>query len=158
MTPQFIAEPGKQELSFGGEFDAPPSSLWRAYTDPAIVPYWVGPKMFKNVVDRMDVRVGGMWRFVHSNPDGIEYAFHGIYHLLDEPRQLVFTLEFEGLPGHVLLDTVTFKDLGNGKTLLTDQSVFQSVKDRDGMVAGGMKQATFDGLKQLEELIKNKKI
>jgi uncharacterized protein YndB with AHSA1/START domain len=155
METHFIAEPGKQELIVTREFDAPRKLLWNAYTDPNLIPQWLGPMLFSNTVDRMDVRPGGIWRFVHRDPDGVEYVFRGVYHRLDEPNQLVFTLEFEGLPGHILLDTVTFEDLGNGRTLLTDQSVFQTVQDRDGMIAGGMKQAAVDSMDRLAKLLKD---
>jgi uncharacterized protein YndB with AHSA1/START domain len=155
MEASFAAEPEKQELTVTCVFEAPPSLLWKAYTDPKLIPQWLGPKLFTNLVDHMDVRPGGTWRFVHRDTDGVEYAFRGIYHLVDEPNQLVYTLEFEDLPGHILLDTVTFKDLGDGKTLLTDQSVFQSVRDRDGMIQGGMESAARDSMDRLTELIKN---
>jgi uncharacterized protein YndB with AHSA1/START domain len=158
MKINFIAEPGKQELVVTCIFNAPRNLIWKAYTDPKLIPQWLGPMMFVNMVDQMDVRPGGRWRFVHRDADGVDYAFHGVYHLVDEPNRLVFTLEFEGLPGHVLLDTVTFQAQGDGKTLLTDQSVFQTVKDRDGMVKGGMEKAASDSMGRLEKLLKIQKI
>jgi uncharacterized protein YndB with AHSA1/START domain len=157
MKTDFTAEPGKQELVVMRVFDAPRNLVWQAYTDPLLIPQWLGPLMYTNVVDRMDVRPGGSWRFVHRDADGVEYAFHGVYHRVDEPGYLVYTLEFEGLPGHVLLDTVTFEDQGDGKTLLTDQSVFQSVSDRDGMLKGGMEKASIESMDRLAELLKAKK-
>ena len=155
MEMEFIAEPGKQELTVTCVIDAPRHLVWKAYTDSNLIPQWLGPMLFTNTVDQMDVRPGGMWRFVHRDADGVAYAFRGVYHLVNEPNQLVYTLEFEGLPGHVLLDTVTFKDQGEGKTLLTDQSVFQSVQDRDGMIKGGMEKAASDSMLRLAELLKN---
>ena len=50
---------------------------------------------------------------------------------------LLQTFEFEGVPGHVLMETTRFEE-HNGKTLLTAISVYQSLEDRDGMVAAGM--------------------
>jgi uncharacterized protein YndB with AHSA1/START domain len=157
MENNFIAEPGKQELVVMCVIDAPRESVWKAYTDPLLIPKWLGPMLYENMVERMDVRPGGMWRFVHRDADGIEYAFHGVYHNVDEPNQLVYTLEFEGLPGHVLLDTVTLVDQGGGKTLLTDQSVFQSVQDRNGMLAGGMEKAASESMDRLKKLLAQEK-
>jgi uncharacterized protein YndB with AHSA1/START domain len=157
MKSAFTAEPGHQELFVTCVFGAPRELVWKAYTDPKLIPRWLGPMMFTNSVDHMDVRPGGLWRFVHRDADGIEYAFHGVYHRVDEPNRLIYTLEFEGLPGHVLLDTVIFVDAGDGTTVLTDQSVFQSVEDRDGMLKGGMEKAASDSMERLEALLKDQK-
>lgn len=52
----------------------------------------------------MDVRQGSIWRFVQRDASGNEYAFHGVYHESLAPERLVYTFEFEGAPGNVLLE------------------------------------------------------
>ena len=47
--------------------------------DPALIPQWWGPRRLTTVVDQMDVRPGGLWRFLHRDAEGNEYAFHGEY-------------------------------------------------------------------------------
>ncbi len=47
-------------------FDAPRELVWKVYIDPELVPKWWGPKYLTTTVDKMDVRVGGVWRFVHT--------------------------------------------------------------------------------------------
>src|SRR3990172_7643882 len=97
-------------------FDAPREAVFKAFTDPHAIPQWWGPKRLTTTVDRMDVRPGGVWRFVQRDAEGNEYAFHGVYKEIDAPRLLSSTFNFEGIPGdHELLQTVTFEDLG-GKT------------------------------------------
>ena len=105
------------------------------------------------VVDEMDVRPGGRWRYVETDGDGNEYGFHGIYHQVTPPERLVYTFEFEGMPGHVMMETITFEDLGDGRTKLIDVGVFQTVEDRDGMVASGMESGARESMDRLAALL-----
>ena len=68
------------------------------------------------------------------------------------PERIVDTFEFEGEPGHVLLESATFEEQ-DGKTKLTLQSVYQSVADRDGMIAAGMERGVVDSMDRLDELL-----
>lgn len=147
-----VAEPGKQEIVITRIFDAPREVVFKACTDPNLIPQWWGPRNLTTTVDTMDARPGGSWRFVHRAPDGSEYAFHGVYHAIVPPERVVNTMEFEGMPGHVVMETVTFEDQG-GKTKLTVKSVFQSVEDRDGMLMSGMETGASESYDRLEELL-----
>jgi len=147
-----IAEPGKQEIVMTRVFDAPRELVFKAYTDPKLIPQWWGPKDHTTTVDKLDVRPGGMWRFVQRGPDGNEYAFKGVYHESLPPERLVYTFEFELMPGHVLLETVTFEE-HDGKTKVTVTSVFQTVEDRDGMVKSGMEEGAVETWDRLAELL-----
>lgn len=129
----FIADPGKQEASVIRMFNAPREKVFQAYTDPKLMVKWWGPRRYAIIVDKMDVRPGGVWRILNRDAEGNDYAFHGVYHEVSKPSRLVFTFEWEGMPGHVLLDIVTFEDV-DGRTKVTDKSVFETVDDRDGMV------------------------
>jgi uncharacterized protein YndB with AHSA1/START domain len=148
-----IAEPGKQEIIVTRTFDAPRDLVFKVATDPNLIPEWWGPRYLTTTVDRMDVRPGGSWRFIHRDPNGSEYGFHGVYHAIDAPERTVSTFEFEGMPGHVILETNTFTEQG-GKTLMTVQSVFQSVEDRDGMLNSGMESGETESYERLTELLK----
>ena len=100
----------------------------------------------------MDVRPGGLWRFVELGSEGNEYIFNGMYHAIVPPKRLVYTFEFEGMPGHVTVETVTFEEEEEeqeGKTKLTSESFFQTIEDRDIMLnlrAGGGVAARMDRL------------
>lgn len=147
-----IAEPGKHELTVTREFNAPRDLVFKALTDPALVSKWWGPGSMTTKVDSMDVRMGGIWRYVQHDADGNEYGFRGVYHDITAPERLVYTFEWEGMPGHILLETVTLAE-NNGKTLLTDSSVFQSVADRDGMIQSGMEQGAAESWDRLEAIL-----
>lgn len=147
-----VAEPGSHVIVITRDFNAPRELVFRAMTDPALIPqWWGGPANSTTTVDQMDVRKGGIWRYVERDADGNEYAFNGVYHEITAPERLVYTFEFEGMPGHVLLETVTLEER-DGKTTLTDLSVFQSIEDRDGMIQSGMEEGATASWDRLDEL------
>ncbi|GAB1421129.1 SRPBCC family protein [Anaerolineales bacterium] len=150
---KLIAEANSHEIKFSREFDAPVERVFKTYTDPALVPQWWGMASSKTIVDKMDVKKGGLWRYVQIEADGSEFAFNGVYHDVVPGQRIVHTFEFEGMPGHVLLETLTFEEK-DGKTLITDSSVFQTVADRDGMIASGMEVGTEESFNRLESLLK----
>jgi uncharacterized protein YndB with AHSA1/START domain len=153
---EYVIEPGKQEIIITRVFDAPRELVFKAFTDPKIVAQWFGPREYTNTIDRMEVRPGGQWRFIQRDQDGNEFAFHGVHHDVVAPERIVATFEFEGVPGHVLLQTVNLEALGE-KTRMVEQLVYQSVADRDGMVAAGMRRGSDDSMDRLAELLVNMK-
>lgn len=147
-----IAEPGNHAITMTRSFDAPRDLVFKTYTDPKLIPQWWGPSSVTTIVDQMDVKKGGVWRYIQRAADGNEYAFNGVYHEIVSPERVVYTFEFEGMPGHVLLETVTFEEQ-DGKTKLTDVSVFQSVADRDGMLSSGMEEGAVESMDRFAELL-----
>jgi uncharacterized protein YndB with AHSA1/START domain len=147
-----VVEPGKQEVVITRIFDAPRDLVFKTYTDPNLIPQWWGPRNHTTRVDKMEVRKGGIWRYTGVDPQGVPFAFNGVYHQVDAPERLVFTFEYEGTPGHVLMETVTMEALGN-QTKVIDQSVYQSVEDRDGMVNAGMEWGARESMERFSELL-----
>lgn len=143
---------GRGRLYIQRIVDAPRELVWKAWTDPDLIPRWWGPRGFTTTVDAMDVRPGGTWRYVQRDAEGNEYAFHGVYHDVTPPERLVYTFEFEGEPGRVALDTVVLEDLG-GRTKVTDRTVFQSAEDRDGMLLSGMREGAVESMDRFAELL-----
>ena len=146
------AEPGMHSITLTREFNAPRDKVFRALTDPALVARWWGPSEVTTTVDKMEVRKGGIWRYVQRDAEGAEWAFSGVYHEVTEPSRLVYTFEFEGMPGHVLLETMILEDRDD-KTFVTDISVFQSIEDRDGMLQSGMESGATESWDRLEALV-----
>jgi len=143
------AEPNSHETLITRVFEAPRELVFKVCMDPALVPKWWG---MGTTVDRMEPRPGGTWRFVSRDPAGNEYGFHGVYHAVESLARVVNTFEFEGMPGHILLETITFEEQ-DGKTTLTNHSVFQSVADRDGMLSSGMEAGATASMDRLAELL-----
>jgi uncharacterized protein YndB with AHSA1/START domain len=132
--------------------NAPRALVFKAHTDPNLIPKWWGRRSYTTTVDQLDLRVGGRWRFVQCDPDGNEYAFNGVYREIVPPERLSYTFEFEGMPGHVLIETLTFEEQ-DGKTRLTVTGLYQSVEDRDGMLQSGMEEGANESYEQLAELL-----
>ena len=135
------------------DFAATPAQLVRAHTDPELFVQWVGPDHSTVTIDYWDARTGGSWRYVDGpGPDGQEYGFHGSFHDVREDR-LVQTFTFEGYPDNVALETMWFEDLGEGRTRLHAQSLFDSYEARDGMLSSGMDVGVNDGYAKLDRLL-----
>jgi uncharacterized protein YndB with AHSA1/START domain len=147
-----FSTPSDREIVMTRVFDAPRELVFKAYTDPNAIPQWWGPRRYATTVDQMDVRPGGAWRFVNQGPDGSEFAFRGEYRVIVPPERLVYTFEFEGMPGHILVETITFEE-HDGKTTLTNTSLFDSGEDRDGMLASGMTEGATESMDRLAEYL-----
>ena len=130
----------------------PREKVFAVYTDPELIPEWWGPRDSPAVVDEMDVRAGGSWRFVVPGPDGSETAFRGTYREVTPPERIVQTFEWEGMPGHVAVETAEFEDLGD-RTKVTTTSLFHTTEERDGMLASGMEGGLNETYARLDELL-----
>jgi uncharacterized protein YndB with AHSA1/START domain len=149
---EITVEPGSPLIVMTRDFDAPRDLVFRAYTDPQLLVQWLGPRELTTTVDQYDVRDGGRWRYVQRGPDGHEHGFHGIFHGAPSPEAIVQTFEYEGVPGHVMLQTTTLDERGR-TTLARTVSSFQSVADRDAMVASGMERGVHDSDERLDEVL-----
>jgi len=147
-----VAEPGQHSIIATRVLNAPRELVFKVMTDPEAIPQWWGPRGLTTTVDKMEPRPGGSWRYVQHDAEGNEFAFHGVYHSIEAPLATIATFEWEGLPGHVALET-TYYEEHNGGTKLTTISVFQTVEDRDGMLSAGMEGGENDSMERLEELL-----
>jgi len=152
---KITVEPGKQEIFITREFDAPRDIIFKAFTDPEIYKQWIGPRGLTTIIDTFESRDGGSWRYIQKDAEGNEFAFHGVNHEVSPPERIIGTFEWEGLPekGHVLLQTARFEELADNRTRLTQQSVFQSILDRDGMIQTGMEEGVKDSYQRLDKLL-----
>jgi uncharacterized protein YndB with AHSA1/START domain len=146
------ASPGKQIVIVTRTINAPRELVFKTVTDPLLVPEWWGPRTLITTVYKMIVMPGGSYRYLQRDRQGKEYGFHGIYHDVVIPERLVYTMEYEGMPGHVSLNIDTFEDAG-GQTLMTSSTIFESVADRDQMMQWGMEEGTTEITNRLNELL-----
>jgi uncharacterized protein YndB with AHSA1/START domain len=149
---QIDAPAGVPFIDMSREFDAPRDLVFKAYTDPELLVQWLGPRKYKMTVESWDVRDGGKWRYVNSDDDGNAWGFHGVFHGDQTPDGMLQTFEFEGSPGNVSLESLVFED-EDGKTVIRNHSVYQSVQARDAMIASGMEGGVNEGFDRLDELI-----
>ena len=133
------------------DFAATPAQLLRAHTDPEIFARWVGPNGMDTRILEWDARTGGAWRYV-AHRDGEQYGFRGCFHEVG-PQRIVQTFAYEGMPEAVALETLTFEDLGDGRTRLHAQSLTDSFEGRDAWLASGMESGVNEGYAKLDALL-----
>lgn len=145
-----VTTPTDREIRAERVFNASRERVWRAFTDPELLAQWWG-RGNKLVIERMEVERGGHWRYVEHSPEGV-HGFEGRYREVTAPERLVQTFEWDGMPGYVEVTTVTFEDLGAGRTKVVTTALFHTTEERDGMLHSGMEQglnqsyAVLDGL------------
>ena len=151
-TTATVTTPAEREIRIERIFDAPRDRVFAVYTDPELIPEWYGPRDTTTIVDQMDVRSGGSWRFIMRDSDGNESGFRGTYREISAPERIVQTFEWEGMPGHVSVETATFEDLGD-RTKVTTTSIFHTTEERDGMLGSGMETGMNETYARLDELL-----
>lgn len=132
------------------DFVATTAQLLRAHTDPDLFARWIGPDGMGAQVHEWDARDGGSWRYTATG-EGFETSFRGCFHTVREDR-IVQTFTWEGMPDQVSLETLTFEDLGDGRTRLHAVSLCDSFEGRDQWLASGMEIGVNDGYAALERL------
>lgn len=154
---QFVIPPGTGELRITHVFDAPVELVFKTWIDPEALPHWWGPAYLETTVEHMEPRHGGRYRILQRAPDGAVHGFRGVYHTVEAPHLIISTFEYDGARDHVLLETCRFEKQGN-KTLHTSVSVFQSLDDRDAMVATGWESGVRESMSRLDELLQHSKV
>jgi uncharacterized protein YndB with AHSA1/START domain len=147
-----VTTPTDREIHIERVFDAPRDRVYATFTDSELIPEWWGPRGGTTIVDQMDVKAGGAWRYVIRTADGDETAFRGTYREVSPPERVVQTFEWEGMPGHVSIETAEFEDLGDRTRVITT-SLFHTPEERDGMLASGMEHGLNETYARLDELL-----
>ncbi len=143
--------PSDREIRVERIFNASRDRVWRAYTDPELVAQWWG-RGNKMIVEKMEVERGGHWRYVEHSADGV-HGFEGRYREVTPPERLVFTFEWDGMPGYPIVETTTFEDLGDGRTKIVVVSLFYQTEERDGMRQSGMEGGMNESYAALDRLL-----
>src|SRR5687768_7995410 len=146
-----ITTPSDREIRIERIFNAPRDRVWKAMTDPKLVAQWCG-RGNKLVIERFELKRGGHWRFVEHGPEGV-HGFEGRYREVTPPERVVQTFEWDGMPGHVVVETMTLEDLGDGRTRLVALLLFNSKEERDGMLSSGMEQGLNQSYAALDRLL-----
>ena len=139
-----------RELVVTRVFDAPPSMVFKAWSEPELFRRWWMPKSVAGVSllsCDMDVRTGGKYR-LEFGFGGDTMAFYGKYLNVVPDQRIVWTND-EGEEGAVT--TVTFEDQG-GKTLLTFHELYPSKEALEEAMTGSAAGLP-EQLDQLDELL-----
>jgi uncharacterized protein YndB with AHSA1/START domain len=112
-------------------FDAARNLVFSAFTDPKHLAQWWGPDGFTTTIHAFDFRPGGVWRFVMHEPDGRDYQNRVTYDEIVPPERIVYRHGGgDDVEPVQFTQTLTFEDLGNGKTRLTWHGRFPTAEER----------------------------
>lgn len=150
---EIVADPDVPLVRITRIVDAPPTKVFRAHSDPDLLVQWLGPRGLEMRVDHFDCRTGGAYRYLHVDPEGNEYGFHGCFHEVRPSEVIVQTFTFEGVPDGVALERMTLEDLGDGRTRIVSTSLVDSFEARDAFLASGMETGVNEGYERLDELL-----
>ena len=131
-----VTKSSERELTIERVFDAPRDRVWRAMTDPKLLAQWWG-RGNKLVVEKYELERGGQWRFVEHTDHGV-FGFEGRYREINPPESMEMTFEWDGMPGHVVIQRLELADLGDGRTKMVAKSQFFTSEELDGMLQSGM--------------------
>jgi uncharacterized protein YndB with AHSA1/START domain len=150
---RILAEPGEQQIVITRQLGAGVGSVFEAHVDSALFARWFGCRGMTTDIDEFVPRRGGRYRFTQSVGGQKVLACRGVFHAVTRPSLIVKTVEFEGQHGGVILETTRFEASSAGKTRITVHSVFQSVSDRDRMLAAGVEKGAGETYARLSELL-----
>jgi uncharacterized protein YndB with AHSA1/START domain len=146
-----LSTPSDREFRLERIFNAKRERVWKAMTDPEIIPQWWG-RGNKLVIERFEFVRGGHWRFVEHSDHG-EHGFEGRYREIVPIERIVTSFEWDGMPAHVLIDTMTLEQLADGRTKLVSTSLFHTAAERDGMMQSGMEEGANQSYEALERVL-----
>ena len=146
-----ITTPNEREIHIERIVNAPRDLVWRAYADPKLVAQWWG-RGHKLDIERMEFERGGHWRYVEHGPNGV-YGFEGRYREVTPPQRIVRSFEWDGMPAHVAIETLTLEDLGDGRTRLVIVMQMHTPEERDGFLQSGMQEGMDAAFAMLDKLL-----
>jgi uncharacterized protein YndB with AHSA1/START domain len=154
QTRTLTVEPvGEREIVIIRSLDAPRELVFRAFTEPALLRRWLGPRTWELTECEIDLRDGGAWRYVMRGPEGVGMVMSGVYREVSPPERLVTTESFDDdWTGGETLNTTTFDEV-DGVTTVTVSVMYASREARDGALATGMEAGMAEGYQRLEELL-----
>ena len=139
MNETVVTIPSELEIRVEREFDAPRAQVFSVWTDPELIPQWWGEQ---TVVEEMDVRPGGRWRF-NTGYGVVEGEFREV----EPPARLVQTFQ-----NH--LQTLEFEDLGDERTRLTQTMSFATTEERDTTMQYGVEEGAKGGFLRVDAVLR----
>lgn len=146
-----VTTPGDRDIHIERIVNAPRSRVWRAFMDPQQVAQWWG-RGNKVVIEKHEPQRGGHWRYVEHSDHG-QHGFEGRFREVTPEERIVRTFEWDGMPAHVIIESLSLEDLGDGRTKVVMTSLFHTKEERDGFVASGMEEGLNESFAALDRLL-----
>jgi uncharacterized protein YndB with AHSA1/START domain len=151
-----VTTPTDREIVLTRVFDAPRHLVWDAFTRPELLKRWFGPRGWSLVVCKVDLKVGGGFRFVLRGPDGRDMGMRGTYHELVPGERSIHAESFDDFPGESTVTTVLVET--GGTTTLTATVLYPSREIRDAVIQSGMEHGAAESYDKLAELLANENV
>jgi uncharacterized protein YndB with AHSA1/START domain len=146
-----VTLPTDEQILITREFDAPKHLVYKAWTTPELVKRWWSGERGEVTIAEIDLRVGGMWRYVMVADGGFEVAFHGEYREIVPNERIVSTEVYEGMPDAEALDTLTLTET-DGRTTLSILVEHKNKEGRDAHINSGMESGMQEAMDRLEQV------
>ena len=88
-------------FSISRAFNAPREAVWEAWTKPEHLRQWFGPKGAKMLHATVDLRIGGVFHFCMTHPNGMEMWGRWVYRTIQRPDRLEFISSFSNADGEI---------------------------------------------------------
>jgi uncharacterized protein YndB with AHSA1/START domain len=146
-----VTLPTDEQILITREFNAPKHLVYKAWTTPELVKRWWSGHRGEVTIAEIDLRVGGMWRYVMVADGGFEVGFHGEYREIVPNERIVSTEVFEGMPEGEALNTLTFTEV-DGRTILAILVQHSCKEHRDAHINSGMEGGMQEAMDRLEQV------
>jgi uncharacterized protein YndB with AHSA1/START domain len=146
-----VTLPTEEQILITREFDAPKHLVYKAWTTPELVKRWWSGERGEVTLVEIDLRVGGMWRYVMVAHGGFEVGFHGEYQEPVPNERIVSTEVFEGMPDASSMNTLTLTE-ADGRTRLTILVQHENNEHRDMHINSGMEVGMQEAMDRLEQV------
>jgi uncharacterized protein YndB with AHSA1/START domain len=150
-----LSTPSDREILVERDFDAPRALVFDAFTRPDLVRRWLlGPDGWTMPVCEIDLRVGGVYRYVwRKESTGAEMGMGGTFREILPPQKLVITEKFDDAwyPGEAI-NTTTFEER-SGITTVRLVVAYESREARDIASRSGMERGMVAGFDRLEQVL-----
>jgi len=146
-----LSTPSEREFRLERIFDAKRERVWKAITEPEHIVQWWG-RGNRLVIERFEFERGGHWRFIEHSPHGV-HGFEGRYREIVPIERIVSSFEWDGMPAHVLIQSMTLEQLADGRTKLVSTALFHTAAERDGMMHSGMEAGANQSYEALDRVL-----
>jgi uncharacterized protein YndB with AHSA1/START domain len=146
-----VTLPTDTQIRITREFDAPKHLVYKAWTTPELIKRWWSGDRGEVTSAKVDLRVGGSWRYVMTANGGFEVAFHGKYREIVPNDRVVSTEIYEGAPEVEAVVTHSFTEK-DGRTTLTVLTQLPNRESRDAIINSGMEAGMQEAMDHLEQV------
>jgi uncharacterized protein YndB with AHSA1/START domain len=146
-----VTLPTDTQILITREFAAPKHLVYQAWTTPELIKRWWSGDRGEVTIADVDLRVGGMWRYVMTANAGFDVAFHGEFREIVPNERIVSTEVFEAMPDGEALNTITFTEVA-GRTTLALLVEHTNKAERDMHINSGMEGGMQEAMDHLEQI------